>query len=200
MKTETPIENTTRALLDAEESRQLAVTRREKKAAALEEAKALVARLREDRDAALRAEDRARIKKATAAIADAEIEAEIAGQAHALALADEGTAAADLARLTAEDQERRRNERVAELRKDALARAARQHRNADGILEDHWGLAGITAELRKLNADDVIQEINNSRLDMRGVPGILARTRDEVPARRPNTEHETVTGVGQAAG
>lgn len=173
-----------RPLLDAEEAHRVAASRREQRAQALEEARAVVTRLREERDAALRSEDRPRIKKVTAAIADAEIEAEIAGQAHALALADEGLAAAELARLTAEDERRRRDERVAELRKEGLAQAKRQTAAADEIAEGHWALAPITAELKKLGAEDALRDIDNARLDMRGVPGILARSRDEVMARR----------------
>lgn len=169
--------DTARPLLDAEEAHRVAASRREQKARALEETRAAVARLREERDAALRAENRAQIKKVTAAIADAEIEAEIAGQAHALALADEGLAAAKLARLTAEDEERRRNERVAELRKEGLAQAKRQTDAADVITESHWALGPITAELKKLGAEDALKDIEMVRLDMRGFPAILGRRR-----------------------
>jgi hypothetical protein len=183
---EAKIDTAARPLLDAEEAHRVAVSRREKKAQALEEARAGVARLREERDAAFRAENRAQIKKVTAAIGDAEIEAEIAGQAHALALADEGLAAAELSRLTVADEERRRNERVAELLKEGLAQAKRQTAAADEIAEGHWALAPITAELKNLGAEDALRDIDNARLDMRGVPGILARSREEVLARRRN--------------
>ncbi|HEV8608854.1 MAG TPA: hypothetical protein VGS98_02125 [Thermoanaerobaculia bacterium] len=155
----------------------MAVSRREQKAGILEQAKAAIAKLRDERAAALRVDDGARIKKVTTALGEAREALELAEQAHEIAAEDERVAAAELARLTAAAEERRRSELIAELLKESLAHVKLQNDAADVIAESHRELARLTEELKKLKADEALKEIEVARLDMRGVPGILGRRR-----------------------